>query len=80
MNHSKLAIGIGIGVRKGNRAPVVDNFRSLALEKLRHARSVLFFCLPLGVDLEITGSAEVKPLIWAELLPDQSGSPGVLSL
>ena len=33
---------IGIAVRKGNRAPVVDNFRSLALEKLRHARSVLF--------------------------------------
>ena len=25
---------IGIAVRKGNRAPVVDNFRSLALEKL----------------------------------------------
>ena len=33
---------IGIAVRKGNRAPVVDNFRSLALEKLSHARSVLF--------------------------------------
>ena len=33
---------IGIAVQKGNRAPVVDNFRSLALEKLRHARSVLF--------------------------------------
>src|SRR6266446_3471591 len=30
---------IGIAVWKGNRAPVVDNFRSLALEKLRHARS-----------------------------------------
>jgi DNA-binding transcriptional LysR family regulator len=29
---------IGIAVRKGNRAPVVDNFRSLALEKLRGAR------------------------------------------
>src|SRR6266403_26474 len=29
---------IGIAVRKGNRAPVVDNFRSLALEKLRRAR------------------------------------------
>jgi DNA-binding transcriptional LysR family regulator len=29
---------IGIAVRKGNRAPVVDKFRSLALEKLRHAR------------------------------------------
>jgi DNA-binding transcriptional LysR family regulator len=25
---------IGIAVRKGERAPVVDNFRSLALEKL----------------------------------------------
>src|SRR3981189_2369051 len=33
---------IGIAVRKGNRAPVVDNFRSLALERLRQARSVLF--------------------------------------
>ena len=33
---------IGIAVRKGNRAPVVDNFRSLALEKLRRARSDLF--------------------------------------
>ena len=32
---------IGIAARKGNRAPVVDNFRSLALEKLRRARSVL---------------------------------------
>jgi hypothetical protein len=31
--------------------------------------------LPIGVDLEITGSAEAKPLIWAELLPDQSRSP-----
>jgi hypothetical protein len=36
--------------------------------------------LPIGIDLEITGSAEAKPLIWAELLPDQSGSPGVLPL
>ena len=27
---------IGIAVRKGNRAPVVDNFRFLALEKLVH--------------------------------------------
>ena len=26
---------IGMAVRKGNRTPVVDNFRSLALEKLR---------------------------------------------
>ena len=33
---------IGIAVRKGNRAPVVDNFRSFALEKLRRARSALF--------------------------------------
>jgi DNA-binding transcriptional LysR family regulator len=33
---------IGIAIRKGNRAPVVDNFRSLALGKLRRARSVLF--------------------------------------
>jgi DNA-binding transcriptional LysR family regulator len=35
---------IGIAVRKGNRAAVVDNFRSLALEKLqklRRARSSL---------------------------------------
>jgi DNA-binding transcriptional LysR family regulator len=32
---------IGIAVRKGNRAPVVDNFRSLALEKLRPERSAL---------------------------------------
>jgi DNA-binding transcriptional LysR family regulator len=31
---------IGIVVRKGNRAPVVDNFRSLALEKLRRTKSV----------------------------------------
>ena len=30
---------IGIAVRKGNRAPVVDNFRSLALEKLRRTRA-----------------------------------------
>jgi Transcriptional regulator len=29
---------IGIAVRKGNRAPVLDNFRSFALEKLRRAR------------------------------------------
>jgi DNA-binding transcriptional LysR family regulator len=33
---------IGIAVRKGNRTPVVDNFRSLALEKLRRPRSALF--------------------------------------
>src|SRR5258707_5798218 len=33
---------IGIAVRKGNRAPLVDNFKSLALEKLRRARSGLF--------------------------------------
>jgi len=33
---------IGIAVRKGNRAPVVDNFRSLALEKLPRRRSALF--------------------------------------
>jgi hypothetical protein len=33
---------IALGVRKGNRAPVVDNFRSFALEKLRRARSALF--------------------------------------
>jgi DNA-binding transcriptional LysR family regulator len=32
---------IGMAVRKGNRAPVVNNFRSLALEKLRRARSAL---------------------------------------
>ena len=32
---------IGIAVQKANRAPVLDNFRSLALEKLRRARSVL---------------------------------------
>ena len=30
---------IAIAVRKGNRAPVVDNFTSLALEKLSRARS-----------------------------------------
>jgi DNA-binding transcriptional LysR family regulator len=30
---------IGMAARKGNRAPVVDNFRSFALEKLRRARS-----------------------------------------
>jgi DNA-binding transcriptional LysR family regulator len=30
---------IGIAVRKGNRAPVLDNFRSFALEKLRRAKS-----------------------------------------
>ena len=29
---------IGIAVRKGNRAPVLDNFRSFAVEKLRQAR------------------------------------------
>jgi DNA-binding transcriptional LysR family regulator len=29
---------IGIGVRKGNRAPVLENFRSFAWEKLRRAR------------------------------------------
>jgi DNA-binding transcriptional LysR family regulator len=29
---------IGIAVQKGNRAPVLDNFRSLTLEKLRRAR------------------------------------------
>jgi DNA-binding transcriptional LysR family regulator len=33
---------IGIAVRKGNRAPVVDNFRSLALAKLGRASSALF--------------------------------------
>src|ERR1700746_70351 len=33
---------IGIAVRKGKRAPVVDNFRSLALVKLRRPRSALF--------------------------------------
>jgi DNA-binding transcriptional LysR family regulator len=33
---------IGIAVQKGNRAPVLDNFRSLALEKLRRARSASF--------------------------------------
>jgi DNA-binding transcriptional LysR family regulator len=30
---------IGIAVRKGNRAPVVDNFRSFALEKLYRAKN-----------------------------------------
>jgi len=30
---------IGIAVRTGNRAPVVDNFRSFALEKLHRVRS-----------------------------------------
>ncbi|HET9377623.1 MAG TPA: LysR family transcriptional regulator [Chthoniobacterales bacterium] len=30
---------IGIAVRKGSRAPVVDNFRSFALEKLRRANN-----------------------------------------
>jgi DNA-binding transcriptional LysR family regulator len=35
---------IGIAVRKGNRAPVVDNFRSLALEKLRGARRARHQC------------------------------------
>jgi DNA-binding transcriptional LysR family regulator len=30
---------IGIAVRKGNRAPVLDNFRSFALEKLPRAKS-----------------------------------------
>ena len=30
---------IGIAVRKGNRAPVLDNFRSFALEKLRRGKS-----------------------------------------
>jgi DNA-binding transcriptional LysR family regulator len=29
---------IGIAVRKGNRAPVVDNFRSFTVERLRRAR------------------------------------------
>ena len=33
---------IGIAVRKGNRAPIVDNFRSFAVERLRRARSALF--------------------------------------
>jgi DNA-binding transcriptional LysR family regulator len=33
---------IGIAVRKGDRPPVVDNFRSLALENLGRARSALF--------------------------------------
>ena len=33
---------IGIAVQKGSRAPVLDNFRSLALEKLRRARSASF--------------------------------------
>jgi DNA-binding transcriptional LysR family regulator len=33
---------IGIAVRKRNRAPIVENFRSLALEKLRRARGALF--------------------------------------
>jgi DNA-binding transcriptional LysR family regulator len=33
---------IGIAVRKGNRAPVVDNFRSLALQELGRERSALF--------------------------------------
>src|SRR6201987_5997123 len=33
---------IGIAVRKGNRAPVVDNFRCFALEKLRRARTASF--------------------------------------
>jgi DNA-binding transcriptional LysR family regulator len=33
---------IGIAVRKGKRAPVVDNFRFLALEKLHRARSSSF--------------------------------------
>jgi DNA-binding transcriptional LysR family regulator len=33
---------IGIAVQKGKRAPVLDNFRSLALEKLRRARSASF--------------------------------------
>jgi DNA-binding transcriptional LysR family regulator len=32
---------IGIAVRKGNRAPVVDNFRSLALQELGRERSAL---------------------------------------
>jgi hypothetical protein len=32
---------IGIAVRAGNRAPVVDNFRSFALEKLHRVRSSL---------------------------------------
>jgi DNA-binding transcriptional LysR family regulator len=30
---------IGIAVRKGNRTPVLDNFRSFALEKLCRAKS-----------------------------------------
>ena len=33
---------IGIAARKGNRAPVVNNFRSFALQKLSRARSALF--------------------------------------
>ena len=33
---------IGIAVQKANRAPVLDNFRSLALEKLGRARSASF--------------------------------------
>jgi len=33
---------IAIAVRKGNRTPVVDNFRSLALEKLGRAGSARF--------------------------------------
>ena len=33
---------IGIAVQKGSRAPVLDNFRSLALEKLRRAGSASF--------------------------------------
>jgi DNA-binding transcriptional LysR family regulator len=33
---------IGIAVRKGDRAPVVDNFRALALEKLRRASSASY--------------------------------------
>jgi DNA-binding transcriptional LysR family regulator len=33
---------IGIAVRKEDRAPVVDNFRSLVLQELGRARSALF--------------------------------------
>jgi DNA-binding transcriptional LysR family regulator len=39
---------IGMAVQKGNRAPVLDNFRSLALEKLGRARGASF---AIGVDL-----------------------------
>jgi DNA-binding transcriptional LysR family regulator len=33
---------IGMAVRKGTRAPVVDNFRSFTLKKLRHSRNALY--------------------------------------